>query len=200
MSANAAILLDQSFDTTGKRVNEAFSNTATFINYVDDAAFASPVDITGISIFTNALAAVGQNVVVKIFGNTLGSPGPLLFKISEKLDAVDSQFTTTQTLQRRAHATLTSPVQLGAGTYWFGLSGNGNNLTQLSLFSSITGHGKFAVQLFSDSFSQTDPELFSVLALQVEGNLSAVPVPAAVWLLGSVLSGLGFTRRRLHCR
>ena len=36
----------------------------------------------------------------------------------------------------------------------------------------------------------------NLFGLGVIGQLAPVPVPASLWLLGSALSGLGFTRRR----
>jgi len=59
------------------------------------------------------------------------------------------------------------------------------------LLSSFTGtEFAFAADDFSDGRFVADNDQFYI------SNVSAVPLPAAVWLLGSALGGLGFMRRR----
>jgi hypothetical protein len=66
----------------------------------------------------------------------------------------------------------------------------------LDFSSAITGQGgtvnllNSTYMISSNSFAQSDASLISA------GTISAVPVPAAAWLFGSALAGLGWMRRR----
>ena len=206
MTASAAILLDQSFDTTGQTAEFGglgARNQANGQNFLDDATFGGQVQITGISNFSinpnRCCGAVGKHVVVKIFSNSAtNNPGVVLFEVSEQLDVVDSQFATAAPGTQRQHATLTTPIVLSAGTYWFGLSGApGAEIGQEFLTGVVNGNNAHALDGDNDLGIANSPGNRRATALQVEGNLNPVPIPAAVWLLGGALGGLGFSRRRI---
>ena len=79
---------------------------------------------------------------------------------------------------------------IGAGSFSGTLNGGGT--VNLSLGSIGTGDWLNLTQLvvydvntFNDNYVQID-----------DINVSAVPVPAAVWLFGSALAGLGWMRRK----
>lgn len=100
----------------------------------------------------------------------------------------------------------------GFGKFGFQLSGNGNTRTELLSFSitGVTGDTidsyamgstlkPAATEFFAAHIAGFDGE-YCVTSAQFAGSISAVPVPAAVWLFGSGLIGLaGLARRKAHC-
>ncbi len=91
-----------------------------------------------------------------------------------------------------------TPLMLSAGIYWISIVNDTTADTDdnwlWSLSSAIvTGGGDSAFQTgTSSTWSSGNSEYSFVL-----NDVSAVPVPAAVWLMGSALAGLlGFSRRK----
>lgn len=67
---------------------------------------------------------------------------------------------------------------------------------EMNLADDMTGRGGTIPLLTGfSSFEQRSTDLFGDVRYVVSGNVSAVPVPAAVWLFGSALAGLGWLRR-----
>lgn len=64
------------------------------------------------------------------------------------------------------------------------------NVTYTVLNPIVLGPGSYVLQLRGDATGAFGGSYSGVL------NLTAVPVPAAAWLFGSALGGLGFLRRR----
>jgi len=94
---------------------------------------------------------------------------------------------------------------LAAGTYWIALQVSGSSQTpgldmteEASTNSGTTGTTTFAYAGSNHEYSLYDPSTSTTPAPPVGFEISAVPLPAAVWLFGSGLLGLGtMIRRRL---
>jgi hypothetical protein len=74
----------------------------------------------------------------------------------------------------------------------------GAHLLELSFAASLTNAGGvIAIEGVGESLCGQEC-MYPVLQLRdiTSGQISAVPVPAAVWLFGSALAGLGWMRRR----
>ena len=112
-----------------------------------------------------------------------------LIDIVTTLDAVDSSFTSTQTVLTRKHATI-GPTFLSAGTYWFSMPGNGVEIAQATGVAFDDGLSRFGNSSLVLSDSHGD------MFFQVEG-VSSEPVPEppslAMW---SMMGGIGFMVRR----
>jgi hypothetical protein len=89
-------------------------------------------------------------------------------------------------------------IHLGDFSGFFGQ----NTLGVLTVNLDSLGAGTIVMAInnaFGPFFSSIDP--FDELVVDLNGadvDVTAVPVPAAVWMFGSALGLLGFVRRRLH--
>jgi hypothetical protein len=80
-------------------------------------------------------------------------------------------------------------IDLAAGTYWLG---HHHDFSTETVFAALaTGNTGTYLQTDGDGFQYTGS---GVISQQIRTN--TVPVPAAVWLFGSALGGLGWMRRR----
>jgi hypothetical protein len=80
-------------------------------------------------------------------------------------------------------------IDLSAGTYWLG---HHHDFSADEIFTALlTGDSGNYLQTDNGSYQST---LNGELSYQI--RTSTVPVPAAVWLFGSALAGLGWFRRR----
>jgi len=73
------------------------------------------------------------------------------------------------------------------GTFSFDVTGSAGDVIDLDLEDAVFVIG---------SFFNTDPSPTKFTPTFVDAQVSVVPVPAAIWLLGSALVGLGSMRRR----
>jgi hypothetical protein len=95
----------------------------------------------------------------------------------------------------RVSAQLTTPFVMQAGTtYWIGMAGYQQELSQVGL---TPGPGDSRMAQFSDTntyrfFTST---LVGDQAFRLEGIVSAVPEPATLALMGLGLAGMRFRRK-----
>ena len=61
--------------------------------------------------------------------------------------------------------------------------------------SGLLSAGRYEIQLTSELFT-TEPWVDELGEFSGSFSMSAIPIPAAVWLFGSALAGLGFFRRK----
>jgi hypothetical protein len=61
--------------------------------------------------------------------------------------------------------------------------------------SGLLSAGRYEIQLISELFT-TEPWVDELGEFSGSFSISAIPIPAAVWLFGSALAGLGFIRRK----
>jgi hypothetical protein len=90
------------------------------------------------------------------------------------------------------HGVFTGPVHAGR-PYEFGMLDDASLMdTHLTFATDLTGEG--GVVQISSGYFYDDPSTYE--GEVSGGSVSAVPIPAAVWLFGSALAGLGWIRRR----
>lgn len=194
---NAAILLDQSFDATGEGVAKARMLNFSGQHFVDDATFVDPVEITGISTFSSTQQSIGVKVHLKIFANSeLDTPGILVHEVIESIDAIDQEFALSQPAMFRTHATLSIPIRLAPGTYWFGMaSADAFDIGQAAITGVVNDSNAHVMRLNSDQGILSVSGTNSAIAIQIEGRPSPVPLPAAAWYLGMSMASLIVARR-----
>ena len=71
----------------------------------------------------------------------------------------------------------------------------GNNNLQLDFATALTNSGGTISLLPTSHEASTNGQYGDFETFFVSGSVSAVPVPAAVWLFGSALAGMGWLRR-----
>ncbi|SRR6266404_3289034 len=150
------------------------------------------------------LATVGNPDIVKIFSSSNAAPGSLLYKLSELTSLVDSDGTFSGSDgiwsgNVRSHVDFATPITLAAGTYFFGMSGDGIELGQTIATGLPPGQGMLFI-LDGDTVNYgRDPYNTYDAAFRLEGDaVSAVPLPAALPLFGSgvlALAGVAWRRR-----
>jgi hypothetical protein len=185
--AEAGILLDHSPGTTGADLGITWVNQAGGQNFADRAVFGSAVDVTGMDIYTsNKFAQIGLTAVVRVRSDHGGSPDALISETTETISAVDTVGSQPGD-DVRVHVDFAAPLNLAAGTYWFGMSGNGYELGQYSLTGANAPDDGAMFQYFG-----TSPQFLSTVgdqAFRLEGDpVSAVPEPST--LAGAGMAGL----------
>ncbi len=153
-------------------------------------------NLTGASIFSKStLGAVGDAVRVVVL-RELGFGETPVIDITTTIDLVDSQFSTVGAT--RKHATIT-PAFLGTGNYYFYMTGavRGLNIGQGTGFYD---DGIVYVDTDGDpGIADTTGVGVGDLLFQLEGDVSAVPEPSSLSLLGVgglTLFGCQFRRKR----
>jgi hypothetical protein len=148
--------------------------TAPTLNFVAPAA-ATPYGFYDDFIFTIPVGA-GTNSVT----SSISIPGSLeISDLQSRLFALPLGYT---------GGTL-GPCPGGCLAVW-GTTVAAANVTYTVLNPILLGPGSYVLQIRGDAIGASGGSYSGVL------NLTAVPVPAAVWLFGSALGGLGLLKRR----
>lgn len=194
----AALIWDYSPVTTGASLSiEVWSNQSTSGNYIETVVFGSSVEVTGMDIYTRTgQTSVGNSVVVRVRGDAAGVPGSLISETVETVSVIDSAGSTSSD-SVRVHVDFASPLNLAAGTYWFGMSGNSYELGLRSLMGANAPGDKRMYQ-FGGNVPQFPSEIGD-MAFRLEGVQSTVtPEPTSLALAGFAGIGMaaGAWRRR----
>ena len=153
---------------------------------------ADGFNLTSVELLVAAAGTPTGSFSVGLYSDASTSPGSLLTTLGTVSDNVLTSTPSVETFN------LTSPYSLAAGTrYWVGLASNDSTAGWMYSYESGVGvAGEYwgstfdgVVANYVDGFS-TGP-----FQMQVSGDVSGVPLPPSVLLLGSGLVGLiGFRK------
>lgn len=161
--------------------------------------------ITDLQVWLNTSWSMGTSFTMALYSGSVFPSAPfsgMTPDISNEVFSQDVFITdtgTTDAFDNQWQGLSGLNLDLGAGSYWLSLELRGANdydgYVPTGEFGALNPVGTYAF-LFPDNGSWLeDPS--SDFAFQVGGTVSAVPVPAAVWLFGSGLIGLaGIARRK----
>lgn len=149
-------------------------------NFADIAVFTGSVSVTGYNYYTDFNPAnFSSTMHVKVLSDNGGKPGSLITSQDVSagnfaVDGVNNGHTIYRVMLSLA------AINLGAGTYWFGASGNGFEAAQISL---NPGPGDNQMALFNGTTYQNMAGIGDQ-AYQLTG--SAVPEPASLLAFGGL--------------
>lgn len=179
LGANAATIVDHSNGGDVSGIGYSNSGGTTWTVW-DDFSLGTDADISGIRYFTNRTITFTNDYTLQI-GSAVG--------LSDVFSAVISNTSATQTIYND-YSTVDASIaglNLSAGTYW--LTFNGVD----GLWGSSTVIGDSLIQtLNGDQIIRAN----AASSFLLTGSVSAVPIPAAAWLFGSALLGLGVIKRK----
>ena len=184
---SASLIVDFSPDTTGATLGES-SWTNVYGSQIVGDQFTLSADtiLTGGSIFSNSdFGNVGDDARFMVFAGSAPTSAPII-DILTKIDVIDGQYTSGQSSLTRKHATIT-PTFLAAGTYWFALAGDPNDLTQASTTTSA-GYDDGAFRFGSTTLQHSAPS--GDMYFQLEGT-SAIPEPSTYITLSGLILCFG---------
>jgi hypothetical protein len=205
-ATQAATLLDTSPDTIGLANPLTPQNTDSSQNFVTKLVLTDDYHLTGMDSYglgaSGGFGPVGTPVTIRIFTDFPGAPASLFAEISSTISISDLDGnSSSETFYARRHAAFSQ--NLGAGTYWIGMSGtNLHNLTQLLVNDAGITLPQTAVMngqnLFFIRFAQTNE--WDQASIRVYGDaLPNVPLPAALPLFATglgLMGLLGWRRKR----
>lgn len=187
----AAIIFDQG-PGTGTYTG-GWSNQTEGQNFADVVTLGSDSLVTGINFFTNQDSLGGTKFHIKILADDAGLPGAYL-------QSFDSDYTSFGFFANSNgidvyQATFSfSPILFQAGvTYWVGLSGNGFDPGQGSLYP---GPGDSEMAQFSGSTFVYMTGGVGDQAFQLVSDVAEAPEPGTMLIAGAGLTALAFFRRR----
>lgn len=186
------VVFDQG-PTTGTN-GGCWSNFTTGQNFADKATLTAATQISAISIYTCQAPATGT-VHVKILADGAGVPGAVLYSedktpTSWAADSASGGY--------KIRVVLTTPFTANAGvTYWYGVSGNGTDISQYSVLTPGDGH---MAQFSGTAYGFATPvgdQMFQLEGGPAEG-IPALGTWGIVALVGLVaLAGVAVLRRAL---
>jgi hypothetical protein len=186
--ANAGLVLDTGTPATGASGEEL--NTSQW--FAAEFALTGGQTVTSISAFlTQGLGALGDSYTLDIFSSS-GFTG--------RLSGQTLEYSTTGTFTTNDAWNTTSAGWTAAttGDYWLALEVTSTNQTKGLDLLTTSNNGTAPALGFAYLGSNTNNEFTLSGAPSVGLQVNAVPLPAAAWLLGTGLLGLGkFARRRL---
>jgi len=157
----------------------------------------SNTTITDMNVWIGAFWNLNKTFTMALYGDNITSPDVTNEIFSQDVSVTDKVFEDSMNNQWQGLSNIN--LNLSAGNYWLSLElRDGNDYDgyiPTGEFGALNAVGAYAFYNPSNGVWVEDPT--SDFAFQIAGNVSAVPVPAAVWLFGSGLIGLiGFARRK----
>ena len=172
-------------------------NTAGGQNFLARFTLTSAAVIDGASIYSSCRAvgcggpSIGTAVVTKIRGEDGGAPGASnLFEIHSLVTAIDSMGSSAEHSVERIHTDFSS-IMLTAGSYWFGMSGDGPEIGWNLQFGTPSD-GLY--QLQGDAVGSRLSNIS--VAFQLDGPANSTPEPATLVTVATALVLMAGLRRR----
>jgi len=199
-TANAATIVDTGVIACDD--NRCGGSTLSSVLNPDDkwsARFSlnTNTTITDMNAWVNAFWNIDTTFTMALYGDNFTSPDITNEIFSQDVLVTDKVFEDSMNSQWQGLSNLN--LNLDAGSYWLSLElRDGND------YDGYIPTGEFGALNAVDTYAFFNPsngswveDSTSDFAFQIAGNISTVPVPAAVWLFGSGLVGLvGFARRK----
>ena len=200
--ASAVVVIDRSVDIIGIRNRGASQNISDLQNFLVQFTLSSATTLQGAAVYSSLISqggqvSVGNPVRIKIRNDVNGAPAATnLFVILTNLSFIDNVGSSTRPAIKRMAADF-APVDLAAGTYWFGMSGRGADIgwngdnensrpsTQRSAFLADN-----VVRSVTDQINMPY-QLYGALA-----NVNTIPEPSAWVMLVLGFGMLGTAVRR----
>jgi hypothetical protein len=153
---------------------------------------ADGFNLTSVELLVAAAGTPTGSFSVGLYRDASRSPGSLLMTLGTVSDDILTATPSVETFN------LTTPYSLAAGTrYWVGLASNDSDAAWIYSYESGVG---LAGEYWSTTLDGVVPNYLGGLStgpfqMQVSGDVSGVPLPPSVLLLGSALVGLiGFRK------
>lgn len=196
--AGAAVVIDRSVDAIGSTNVFNAQNNSDRQNFLVQFTLPSATTLNGAAVYSSIIskgAPVFTNTPVKIrLRNNVGNAPDAtnLFEINTVLSAIDTVGASTNPVIQRLAADF-SPVNLAAGTYWFGMSGFGPDIGWNINFTEAP----LAAMLYDNVVrSVTDQYNMPYQLYGTVSNGSVVPEPSAWVMLVMGFGMLGTAVRR----
>jgi hypothetical protein len=137
------VIVDNSPDALGAAQQGNFSNVGTQQNFLVEFSLAVATQLTGMAIYSNFLDTTGEAVTIKIRNDNGGVPAATnLYDFADVISGVDKVGTSIDTNMSRVQTDFITPITLGPGVYWIGMSGAGEEIG----WSSVTPPESLASQ------------------------------------------------------
>ena len=188
--AGATVLVDNSA-MTGVVIYGA-SNRAFDQNFLSNFTLTTPAHITGFDVFADFNSGyAGQGVTIKVRADAGGSPASTNFiTVQSTIDSVSPAYPMKELTTRFGG------FDLGRGTWWFGVSGTGDELSTILYDSARPGQDLYGLQV--DDISAHPGASGYHIPFRVIGTAAgAIPEPAS-WAL--LIAGFGLTGAALRRR
>jgi hypothetical protein len=185
-AAHAAILWD--YNPSLGTYGGSWQNQTAFQNFAEMATFAQAVSITQYVYFTDFDPSTFGTMHVKTLADSGGTPGAYIDQqdVSVASFSVEGVFSGDTIYRVNLNV---APINLAAGSYWFGASGNGFEAAQVSM---NPGPGDNQMAQFNGA-AYSNPAVVGDQDFQLVGTV--VPEPASCIALGS-LAVLALRRRK----
>jgi hypothetical protein len=197
-SAQAGVVVDQSVDVLGLQPGFNAQNQAVAQNFLVQFTLGSAAVLTGADIYSEfpgtGEVSTGAPVLIRFRGDDGGQPGASdLLTFNSVISAIDTDGASSNPGIERMHADF-APTLFNAGTYWFGMSGDGQEIGWNLQFNNPNPQN--AWQLSGDNLSFHMSSVAFGYRLDDGG---AVPEPAtwALMIGGFGLAGAALRRKAL---